>query len=87
VLETRTGEIQSRQLIEVYPHTALIRLFEASKRLPYKEAKRRKYWPELSVEKRTHRLKEVRATIAGGLDEALPGLRNGFPLRALSVNR
>ena len=36
-------------LIEVYPHPALIELAKANRRLPYKHAKSRKYWPEDSL--------------------------------------
>ena len=73
VLQTKRCEARRKELIEVYPHTALIRLLNEPRRLTYKVAKRRKYWPELSVEQRTHHLEEVWTRIADGLNDVLPG--------------
>jgi predicted RNase H-like nuclease len=38
---------RDRQYLEVYPHTALLQLMKSDYRVPYKESKRRKYWPDL----------------------------------------
>lgn len=45
--------------LEVYPHTALIRLTGAQYRLPYKEAKRRNNWPSEAPDRRRTLLIEV----------------------------
>jgi len=41
-----------KSYLEVYPHTALLRLMKSDKRLPYKKSKRSKYWPNLSTKER-----------------------------------
>ncbi|MBB6164706.1 putative RNase H-like nuclease [Rhizobium wenxiniae] len=41
-----TSEVRLPGLIEVYPHPALIELSAATRRLPYKHSKSRKYWPD-----------------------------------------
>ena len=43
---------RQKGIIELYPHTALLKLMIAPQRLPYKYAKIAKYWPESSVAKR-----------------------------------
>jgi predicted RNase H-like nuclease len=40
------------QYIEVYPHTALLRLTGDKYRLEYKEAKKSKYWPDATKSER-----------------------------------
>jgi predicted RNase H-like nuclease len=49
----RTSGPVSSGLIEVYPHPALIELTSAKRRLPYKFAKRRKYWPAATAYERS----------------------------------
>jgi predicted RNase H-like nuclease len=51
-----TLSVRCPALIEVYPHPALVELANASKRLPYKAAKIRKYWPNVAPEERRSRL-------------------------------
>jgi predicted RNase H-like nuclease len=43
-------------LLEVYPHTALLSLLGAERRVPYKIARSRRYWPEEPPEGRRARL-------------------------------
>lgn len=38
--------------MEIYPHTAIIELFNLEERLKYKVSRRSKYWPQLSPEER-----------------------------------
>lgn len=51
-----TKRLPGKSYLEVYPHTALLRLMGRQKRIPYKESKRSKYWPNLSTEERKHTL-------------------------------
>jgi len=49
-------ETEKRQLIEVYPHPALLNLLEAAYRIPYKVSKNRRYWPTETKEQRKRNL-------------------------------
>lgn len=48
-----TTEMKTPGLAEVYPHPALLELMLRDRRLPYKESKRRAYWPKLAPQERT----------------------------------
>ena len=50
---------RDHMFIEVYPHTALLRLMDASYRVPYKTSKKSKYWPNVSTSERRSNLLEV----------------------------
>ena len=67
-------------LIEVYPHPALIELARADRRLPYKHAKCRQYWPEASLIDRRHKLLSVWADIVSLLDHRIEGVTSALPL-------
>lgn len=69
----RTILIEEPGLIEVYPHPALVELIGASERLPYKLAKIRTYWRDLSPSERKKQLIAKWAEIANALDEHVPG--------------
>jgi len=47
---------QEHNLIEVYPHVALLALARSVCRLPYKAQKTNKYWPKVRIEERRRRL-------------------------------
>jgi predicted RNase H-like nuclease len=55
--------------IEVYPHTALLRLMKADYRLPYKESKRSKYWPDATTSERRANLLQEWQRIIQRLEE------------------
>jgi predicted RNase H-like nuclease len=57
------------QYIEVYPHTALLRLTGDKYRLEYKEGKRSKYWPDASIPERKTNLLRVWERIVGAIEE------------------
>ncbi len=48
-----------RALLKVYPHSALIELASADRRLPYKHSKSRKYWSDESPAARRDNLFET----------------------------
>jgi len=60
---------QAMQYIEVYPHTALLRLTGADYRLEYKEAKKSKYWPAATKSERRSNLLRVWERIIGAIEE------------------
>ena len=66
-------------LLEVYPHPALLSLLGLERRLPYKTARARRYWPEADAFARVARLLEnfervlaALRTEIGGIDLPLP---------------
>jgi predicted RNase H-like nuclease len=78
----RTLEFSAPGLIEVYPHPALVELARASKRLPYKVSKIRKYWPDRTSDERRallfrewSQILELLETQITGVSAALPALR------------
>jgi predicted RNase H-like nuclease len=68
------SEIQDRALVEVYPHPALIELVAAERRLPYKQSKVGKYWPDLLPGTRREKLLEVWADIIRHLNDEITGV-------------
>jgi predicted RNase H-like nuclease len=53
---TQREEHETRRLLEVYPHPALLSLLGRAKRVPYKISKARRYWPNFSVPQRIEAL-------------------------------
>ena len=71
-----------RQVIEVYPHIAVMRLLHESYRVPYKIGRAAQYWPESTPSQR-------RARIRGNLKLILAALRThiaDIPLELPSKN-
>jgi predicted RNase H-like nuclease len=69
----------AKGLIEVYPHTALIEFLKASRRLEYKAAKARRYWPGLPLAACHDNLREVWRRIVGGLEQRIEGVQSALP--------
>ncbi|MGO7301379.1 DUF429 domain-containing protein [Rhizobium ruizarguesonis] len=72
--------LKSRSLIEVYPHPALIELAAADRRLPYKQSKIRRYWPDASHGDRRANLLLTWARIVELLDVEIRGVSEALPL-------
>ena len=70
-----TAPDQKKGLIEVYPHTALIELLKAEKRLPYKIGRISKYWPEADKITRRKNLIKTWAKIIDALEEKILGVK------------
>jgi predicted RNase H-like nuclease/transposase len=71
------------RVVEVYPHTTLLTLLSANRRVPYKVAKTRRYWPALDATARRER-------VTVELCRTLEGLRRhiaGIPLTAADFGR
>ena len=79
LLTKQSGVINLPGLIEVYPHPALVELFDARKRLPYKASKVRSYWPEASPADRQTRLYSEWREIAARLDREIAGVEAVLP--------
>jgi len=65
---------QPPSLIEVYPHPALVELTGASRRLPYKVAKLRSYWPDQPPLERRKAIIGVWTSILSRLDREVEGV-------------
>lgn len=78
-LAIHDGAVSDRQYIEVYPHTALLHLMNADYRVPYKESKRRKYWPANSLTGRRKKLLAQWSLIENELERSVG--RIGLPLQ------
>ncbi|MCW5714478.1 MAG: DUF429 domain-containing protein [Bauldia sp.] len=75
-----TSSITTPATIEVYPHPALLALTGAARRLPYKAAKTRAYWPSGDRAERRRMLGRTWATIVEALDREIDGVAASFPL-------
>jgi len=76
---TATSPGSHPALVEVFPHTALLKLLGASYRVPYKIAKVAKYWPSLLPAERLrnvltewHNILAALGQVIGGVALALP---------------
>jgi len=67
-----------RPLLEVYPHTALLALLGAPRRVPYKAGKSTRYWPGVPRATRIDRLLSVWARIHVALEERIAGVCSAF---------
>jgi len=76
---------RTKGLIEVYPHPALIEFLKAPRRLEYKVARTRLYWPGLqSAEERVAQLCKVWRRIVQALDQHIAGVAAALPPPASS---
>lgn len=78
-LAVHGSSVSGRQYLEVYPHTALLQLMKADYRVPYKESKRRKYWPTNSLSGRRKKLLAQWSSIESELERHVGPI--GLPLR------
>ena len=76
---------RQRGVIEIYPHTALLKLMIAPQRLPYKYAKIAKYWPEFSVAKRKELLIEQWRDIVRKLEDEIGNSRKYLMLPSVTA--
>ena len=76
----------SRTLLEVYPHTALLSLLDAERRVPYKVSKSSKLWPDLSIAGRIEELLKVFRRILARLECELGPLPFAIPPTAASLS-
>lgn len=80
-----TTQLRGRDLIEVYPHPALIELAAAERRLPYKIAKIRKYWPDDAMDVRRRKILEIWGHITALLDAKIQGVAATLRLPAVDA--
>jgi predicted RNase H-like nuclease len=68
-----------RQVIEVYPHVALLRLLRADYRVAYKIGRIRQYWPDAPRAERLERLRTKMTTILDGLQPHISDIQLELP--------
>lgn len=76
----RTTSAVAPGLLEVYPHPALVELAKSEKRLTYKHAKARAYWPELLPHARKVKLIETWERIVEILETKISGTVAMLPM-------
>lgn len=76
-----------RVFAEVYPHTAIIEMLKLEKRLPYKESKIRKYWPDKTLEQRNELLNESFRILYNALKLRISILANLIPAPDSTMRR
>lgn len=81
-----TDKIACPGIVEVYPHPALVELAGAEKRLPYKVAKVRSYWPHSTPSERRGQLYRQWTKIIAALDKEVDGVASAFALSPLSAD-
>jgi predicted RNase H-like nuclease len=88
-LLTTTHSTAPKKMIEVYPHVALLRLMNASYRVPYKISKSRQYMPQTPLRERSKLLREEMARILWALHAHISNIDLLLPqpedLRSLSA--
>jgi len=80
VAATETSPGTPMQLLEVYPHTALLSLLKRERRVPYKIGKLRSYWKNETPEGRRRLLFQELRAIEAGLCAVLGPLPIVWPL-------
>lgn len=68
-----------RQVIEVYPHIAVMRLLNASYRIPYKVGRIRQYWPNATPVERKKNLHGYLTQILEALRDKVAGVQLQIP--------
>jgi predicted RNase H-like nuclease len=76
--------VRGNNLIEVYPHVALLALASSAFRVPYKALKTKCYWPEESIEKRRKSLLVQWVSILALLRKHIAGIDLVIPPAARS---
>jgi predicted RNase H-like nuclease len=74
-----TGKAASGNLIEVYPHPALLKLLGDNYRIPYKVVKSNRYWPTASIAMRKEKLLAQHARILSNLQQEIACIELELP--------
>jgi predicted RNase H-like nuclease len=85
-LATKGSHPSSHALVEVYPHTALIRLMRCDERRKYKAQKSTKYWKGRTVVERIDLLLREWHLIVTALSIEIDGMSLNLPERFLSLS-
>lgn len=75
--ETKTGN--PMQMLEVYPHPALLKLLNTDYRVPYKQSKHKKYWPDLDAQSRKSRLLDIYSQVLNALSDEIAAIPLSIP--------
>jgi len=85
-LATKGSRHSSHALVEVYPHTALIRLMRCDERRKYKAQKSTKYWKDRTVAERIDLLLREWHLIVTALSIEIDDMSLNLPERFLSLS-
>jgi predicted RNase H-like nuclease len=77
--QLQTRGLSTSNLLEVYPHPALVELMDAPERLPYKFHKISKYWRHASTTERRELVLQQWSRIAAKLDGKISGVLSALP--------
>jgi predicted RNase H-like nuclease len=70
---------RDRQVIEVYPHVALLRLLNTDYRIAYKVARRYRYWPGATANRRMELLSTNLLSVRNALQERIENIALDLP--------
>jgi predicted RNase H-like nuclease len=70
---------KERQVIEVYPHIAVMRLLKERYRVPYKIGRARRYWPEATAKERRQLIRANLGRILDALKDRITGITLRLP--------
>ncbi len=73
-LAVHGSSVSAKQVIEVYPHIAVMRLLHDNYRVPYKIARARRYWPEVTVSERRERIRMNLSRVLEALKQQIAGI-------------
>jgi predicted RNase H-like nuclease len=71
--------LRRQQVIEVYPHIAVMQLLGSNYRVPYKVARRHKYWPDAPPAERIRNLRGKLAEMLAALKQEIAGIPLAMP--------
>jgi predicted RNase H-like nuclease len=80
---TATPAAETKRLVEVYPHPALLSLLRRNLRIPYKVGKSKKYWPALNLKERIAALLGEFGSVYRAIEQVFGAL--GFELPAANA--
>jgi predicted RNase H-like nuclease len=78
-LAVQGSAVRFPQVIEVYPHIAVMRLVDAAYRVPYKLGRIRQYWPHATPAARRENLRANLAKILRALRDRIAGIPLELP--------
>jgi predicted RNase H-like nuclease len=80
-LAVHGAPVGGRQMLEVYPHIAVMRLLNAEYRVPYKIGRARQYWPDATPSERRCNILVNLARILQALEERVSDIPLHLPNR------
>lgn len=82
---TAAGKPTGKALLETYPHPAVLRLTGAAYRVPYKVARVRRYWPDLTPAERRMKVATEWQLVRDHRDSLLDGAADAYGDAAAAI--